>query len=195
MPNYCYNELYITGKADDVQAWIDWNETRQRQRVTEKEQLINQYGEPETWYSTLPFEVYDKLRVPREEIIDFNDYVPYPNELPYNKGGYEWCIKNWGTKWNAIEPRLTEDEKYYKYTEEDIGEPIDEWQTRKVIIDFTTAWSPPTPVVIAMSRQFPKLVFELRFEEQGMQFQGVFVAEAGEIKADAEWTYHGTMGG
>src|SRR4051812_15264347 len=81
--------------------------------------------------------------------IDFSTLIPYPkvfadadreraewekanpkgnwNEAPkdgFNQGGYEWCKKNWGTKWNAYsQKRLTE-----------------------TAIQFDTAWNTPEPI-------------------------------------------------
>jgi hypothetical protein len=49
-------------------------------------------------------------------------------------------------------------------------------------IDFLTAWSPPVPVIKAMSALYPSLVFNLTYFEGGMCFAGEahFVAGKGQ---------------
>jgi len=73
--------------------------------------------------------------------IDFNRIIPMPNnifrgnlgieeEQKYGKDNrYDWSIENWGTKWNAYNTCLTED---------------DEGNT---VLFFNTAWKPPMPII------------------------------------------------
>lgn len=99
--------------------------------------------------------------------FDFNVLVPYPehfkvlddaaNKLEkevglaaamrvkdgYNSGGYEWCIANWGTKWNAY----------------DIGFGYDE-------AFFQTAWSTPKPIWVELSKRFPDLQLEIEYADE-----------------------------
>jgi len=103
-----------------------------------------------------------------------------------NKGGYKWCIKNWGNgnslqshrsvlalaKWNADEPELIERKRSLLYT-------------------FDTAWSPPLPVIIKMSKTFPQLLFTLKYWEGGMGFQGIFKAKNGKVLKDIHKPYKG----
>src|SRR5262245_41566713 len=75
-----------------------------------------------------------------ERLIDFNKLIPYPEryakadrerwewekanpgaswadapEDGYNQGGYEWCLKHWGTKWNAFrQARLGDTAIYFE---------------------------------------------------------------------------------
>ena len=46
---------------------------------------------------------------------------------------YDWCIKNWGTKWNSY----------------------DAWKGDDHGFRFSTAWSAPHPVLCAMSKKYP----------------------------------------
>lgn len=45
---------------------------------------------------------------------------------------YKWCCDNWGTKWNAYENEISEDE-----------------------ISFETAWSNPEPVIMKLAEKYP----------------------------------------
>jgi len=132
------------------------------------------------------------------KILDFNRFIEVPKELietaesHYPKsdprheerikeramlkekygfeGWYDWCVHNWGTKWNACETEvLHEDEKEFSYT-------------------FQTAWDSPIPVVLEMSRQFPSLTFSLESEEESGEFfyQKEFEAGAETFHKDLE---------
>lgn len=146
MPNWCYNELVVTGEPDEVQKFVDFSRTE-------------------------------------NYILDFNKAIPYPEQykkldaeyrrleaegvswdkLPkdgYNSGGYEWCIVNWGTKWNSVETNV------------DVGNG-QAWFT------FDTAWSPSIPVTAKFSEMFPNLTFDHHYEESGMDFSGYMIYKGG----------------
>lgn len=109
-----------------------------------------------------------------DEEFDFEKIIPYPEEYKkaddesngryagYNSGGYEWCFKNWGTKWGA-------------------GECLYFYESCKSRIVFQTAWSPSLPVTMALSKKFPHLKFEHVYCEPGMGFSGVSVFKKGSI--------------
>lgn len=179
MPNWCENELTVTGPVD---------------RVGEFMSLITQV---------------DQMN------LDFNLFVPYPAEykhldqvaqlaheawralpeaerppystLPrdgYNSGGYEWCVRNWGTKWNV------------NHEVGEIKAPKSTDRRRSVRLTFNTAWSPPTPVVLAMSHQFPDIKFTLKYWEQGCGFRGTYRAHRGGCTEDTvDNQYRGRRGG
>lgn len=77
------------------------------------------------------------LKLPQEQ----RDWRTVPKD-GYNQGGYEWCIKNWGTKWNAYTLSINWDE-----------------------ITFQTAWSYPTPIYEALSKKFPETIFEVEYAD------------------------------
>ena len=91
---------------------------------------------------------------------------------------YEWNVKHWGTKW---EP------------EENIQVTNDSPSHARFL--FSTAWSPPLPVIRAMAAAFPTLAFSLNYWEGGCGFQGTLHAEFGEILEDNSYPYHGSRGG
>lgn len=57
---------------------------------------------------------------------------------------HDWCISNWGTKWNAGEPILKD----------------------KNILEFHTAWNHCSPIFFVLSNKFPKAVFEVNFADE-----------------------------
>jgi hypothetical protein len=105
-------------------------------------------------------------------------------------GCYDWCewragtLANfysdghWGTKWNAC---------YF--------DPLDNTTDQRAVIGFDTAWSPPVPVIMELSRQFPKLAFTLRYWECGCGFRGILRVKAGKVLYAANYDYKGNRGG
>jgi hypothetical protein len=96
----------------------------------------------------------------------------------YNSGGYEWCCKHWGTKWDLWEDNCTRQEG-----------------VRSLHFYFDTAWSPPIPVIEALAKKFPKLKFIHKYWERGM---GVKCREEyvnGEKILEESGSYNGNKGG
>ena len=100
---------------------------------------------------------------------------------------YEWRVGrsehgfldgHWGTKWNACCTDL----------------PYGATDTRAVI-RFSTAWSPPLPVILELSKLFPKLIFTLRYWEGGCGFRGTMQARTGKVLRAACHDYRGPRGG
>ena len=72
---------------------------------------------------------------------------------------YWWRLEHWGTKWD-----LTRDDIEVSESEGEDGV-----ETR---IRFSTAWSPPIPVIAAASRLYPHLTLTLIYCECSMEFAG-----------------------
>lgn len=166
MPNWCVNKLYVAGRKSKVNDFLT--------KVATEDSAFDFDGilpYPEEW------KLMDRAQRAWEED---NAHIPWPERPPrpgdgYNNGGYEWCCRNWGTKWNACDVQVVP-------------------TTRGCTIYFTTAWSPPGPVVAKASELFPELLFTLKYWEGGAGFKGVFTAQAGETHDD-ESTYTGSRGG
>lgn len=58
---------------------------------------------------------------------------------------YEWCNKNWGTKWNSCDN-------------------CSDLKERTII--FSTAWSCPIPIVIALAQKFPDVDFVWSYADE-----------------------------
>jgi len=93
--------------------------------------VVNKDGEIEQEWSLLP-------------------YYPYPD----GKWDYDWCVDNWGTKW-------------------DVDEPIHECNGESFWVTFNTAWAPPVNWLKKVQQDYPLLKFKLLYIEQGMQFCGI----------------------
>ena len=87
----------------------------------------------------------------KESAFDFNTVIPEPENNP---DWYTWRCEHWGTKWNA-QPASGD-----TIVAETIPGGVAMW--------FDTAWSPPVPVLLELSKQFPELEFQIYFVIEGI---------------------------
>lgn len=131
MPNWCNNKLAVYGPDDDVKRF------------------------KETAIGCSP---WTEIKEQEEDVLNFHCLVPVPRDVlsaGYNHAGYEWELKNWGCKWGACNPELT-----------------DEWEGQ-LTYRFETAWVPPIPFIEKLGPQWPMLIFLLDYEEMGIGFKGI----------------------
>ena len=79
-----------------------------------------------------------------EEHISLNRIVPKPKDI--GEDWYDWCVTNWGTKWEITES--FEDEEGW--------------------ICFDTAWSTPATAILSLSEQWPDLSFEVEYADEDL---------------------------
>ena len=88
----------------------------------------------------------------KENKVDLNlGYRIIENRQRYQGYGdwYEWCIANWGTKWEACDPEIQNN-----------------------VIVFETAWSPATPIIERLAQLFPQIDFIYKYFEPGFNLAG-----------------------
>ena len=98
------------------------------------------------------------VRPEGEALEMYEESMTKPAASPY---WYDWNCENWGTKWDASDVDLHDYEPDHKR------------------FTFSTPWSPPLPVLTALSAQHPNLHIELEWEEE-QGFGGTFVFRDGE---------------
>lgn len=164
MPNHCSQDFRVYGRAADLDRFV--------------------------------------ARHIRSNTLDCTSVIPYPDKylLPdlikhryealklvkqawacpdgFNRGGYDWCCTNWGTKWGTYNGHcLSTVSGHRSYR-------------------FDSAWGPPTPVFFAVAKQWPQLTFKIRYFEAGMGFAGYMMFEHGECTLDERRNnYRGSRGG
>ena len=184
MPNHVTQQLIIIGaEAPKVVEYIAGRTTVDFNKVIPMPQELNidestdgyvglaaLTGECER-YLTFPWVKKLGIRTPDE----FTAYVererPAAIELAHKyisnkqKFGHatwrEWCIANWGTKWNAYS----------------VDEP--EFLSDRAILRFDTAWSPAIPIIVRLSELFPSAELTLRYFDEGWNFAGEDFFKAG----------------
>ena len=145
MPNECDNRIEIIGDEDVITRMFE---------------LVK--SEARDWGVVLdPNESEEENRILLGLEFDFNKVVPYPEEFAkmdaenkdsgYQAGGYAWCVRNWGTKWNATnagtwftDPKNIGEVRHFKLS--DYEKPA------CAVITYTTAWAPALPVTEALSQ-------------------------------------------
>jgi hypothetical protein len=76
---------------------------------------------------------------------------------------YNWNCEHWGTKWNASDAR------------------VEVVSGTEVVIQFDSAWSPPTPVIDAMAARLPSARILFFHIETGCDFGGLIEYRGGEV--------------
>ena len=141
MPNWCWNHLEVTG--DEIQ--------------------LREFVEKST------------INIERNDEFSFQGTHPMPKELeettsPSDKPNwYDWRCDNWGTKWDACESYINQND-------------IDFFS-----VTFDTAWSPPVKWINYIMKDFPDLRFSLEYDEPGCAFGGHLQAQYKLIWEDNIW--------
>lgn len=164
MPNHCENDLYIRG--DDVAAVLALIGADQTPPKFDFNALMP-YPEPfktmDDEHEAIPDLVgvqrddpeYDARLTARMEAVNAYREKWDTTSDGYNSGGFEWCRRAWGTKWNA-----------YDVARRDYD--------GRTCVTFQTAWGPPRPIILALAGRFPDVTFTLEYFERGMNFVGGF---------------------
>lgn len=165
MPNWSYNFLNITGNKENLKAFL-------------KDGL---YGY-EAVYAGEEARKEPKL-LKLEPTM--NKIIPVPDAVlkaGYSEAGYDWQVENWGVKWDFSEFEEVRD------TETRLEDhPDDELIT--LAYSYQTAWSINEKWVIAASKLFPKLVFDLSYEEEAGFFAGRVVYQANRELIRRDYTH------
>ena len=81
-----------------------------------------------------------------KKAFDFNALIPMPQGM--NEGGkwYDWSIEYWGTKWNALELLILDDNT----------------------IVFSTTWSNPEPIIKELAQRYPDRTIDHWWADEDM---------------------------
>ena len=160
MPNWVYNNLSITdpsGKhTDDVSRLMEQVGATYTVRAASYASGTFEVGDVEV---TDPgFSFWNIVRPEGEDSKEYAESVGASGAMPF---WYDWNCENWGTKWDASDVNVQDHAADHKQ------------------ITFSTPWSPPLPVLVTLSEQYPNLHIELEWEEE-QGYGGTFVFTNGE---------------
>lgn len=118
------------------------------------------------------YEIYISKENGVEDHFDFNSVFPIPKEILKDENSWltEWCIKNWGTKWNSYDNQINFDYE-------------------RLNINFYTAWEPCIPVIEKLIEIHPEFKFEFYYEERGCDISGKVNGERGVITLQEHGDY------
>ena len=144
MPNWCFNNLTVSMH----------NESGKKLAKAFQDNHTNDKGEA---YSSPLTDLYPCPPELLETDADFKGESPkhLANKAKYGHvDWYSWRLANWGTKWDACEVQIIDEDEDY------------------VQIRFDSAWSPPTNFFEWYAKENPDVVFLNQYDEEGMGFEG-----------------------
>lgn len=100
-----------------------------------------------------------------EDEIEFQKRVKRCEKKYGADDWYNWSVNHYGTKWEVKAEITGESNDYISYS-------------------FDSAWSPPIEFFKNISPLFPKLIFELEYEEGGSAIEGTATIQDGEVDDD-----------
>ena len=171
MPNWCFNNVSVVTCIDTALAKNQLNRLQEECFINDKKK----YGSS-TEYPTKEFDfnkiipMPESLRITSPAQNEEEKNIYKKNVSKYGHGDwYSWSINKWGTKWNACDT-------YINNTRDDYFD-----------FSFNTAWSPPIPLLKALSEKYPLLRFDTEYEEEGMGFAGrIILCKEFNTKIDRE---------
>lgn len=160
MPNWVFNSLCVSGEPESI---TKLKEQLNKSFTTSHDEWVsetNSHVKKEFHYAN-PIIAFRNIIAP----TDLEAYHKPPTfratfqEMLNGAGNdwYSWNIRNWGTKWDVA---VYDNEEYSDTEIMDEGSGF-------IIYKFNTAWSPPFPVIQKLSKQYPDLLVDLEYEEEG----------------------------
>jgi hypothetical protein len=169
MPNWVYNGLTAQGPHESVNKLKEQMNKPFVDYISPNGDLA--FGVKQIMYSNpifafrniiAPTDLQAYKQQPARADVSPNDPEWWAKTMEVSKtddSWYNWNIRNWGTKWDvAVSNDNEHPDTYMEETE-------DEW-TASVYYNFNTAWGVPDKALIALSSQYPDLLFTLSFEEE-----------------------------
>ena len=149
MPNYCNNVVEIRGPQAQVKALVDHRLDFQKIHPypPELDIVAGRSGADDS---------PEQIALVAAEESNLKKYG--------YKNWYDWCVNNWGTKWNAGGDN---DAMQVDYDEDQGDQGI-------ALFQFDTAWAPALGVLQKLMDDHPELSIECRYHEPGVGFMGVW---------------------
>lgn len=150
MPNWVFNDLHIEGSEEAIQKVKAQLNAPYTRNTTEGEEVI---------YSNPVISFFNIVRPPEDKMDEYEGVHGYKDGEKQGQGEFNWYNFNnreWGTKWDIA----VHDGEKHSDTQ------LNHEEKTKLHYYFQTAWSPPLPVIEALSLQHPELEITLRYEEE-----------------------------
>jgi len=166
MPNWCENELRVTGDAGKLKAFRE--AVKSEGKLLDANKLIP-YPEHFRRLDEIA-SAWDQAHLVGGKFPEGVSLADQPQD-GFNSGGHEWQTENWGTKWGFCDVEVADEGEGY------------------VEFIFTTAWGPLIPLIKKMGEMFPDLTFDLTYREGGVGFQGTLLIENGRVVKEEQGDY------
>ena len=193
MPNWVFNNLYINGNEEDINKLVNqvskpfariadnWNPETNQMR---KSRIL--YSNPvfAFWNIIAPTDLEAYEQQPSHSklgVSDPNWWADTQEIAKYDNSWYNWNIRNWGTKWDvAVSDGENHPDTYIDIFTQNGDDSV-------VNYNFNTAWGAPVAAILKLSEQYPKLNFDLGYEEE-TGWGGEMTIVNGEIEKELEYS-------
>ena len=186
MPNWCSNVLNICGPVASIDKFMDDITTGPKESDGTTSGMGNDY---EILENLFPCPEDLKNVTSRFGTISDDDPDKEQKQKNIEDHGavdwYEWCCTNWGTKWGDNQTHLVHEDLCTPFSTADDTEV----SLKKIMLRFETAWSPPIEGMDVVTTKYPDIMFDLRYWEPGMGFQGYKIYGSGECQGEATMDY------
>jgi hypothetical protein len=166
MPNHTSNILTVECNKklfEEIREFLKGKDSAfDMNKIIEKPEELSRVSSPVT--ITTEEGVKKAMEENKRAIEENSNLAEYLNTLPITQetsdeymkkygvnNWYDWCIKYWGTKWNAYS--------------------VSDWTKQSIC--FLTAWSPPIEAIRELSDKFPKAKFILSYVGEGNEYVGI----------------------
>ena len=181
MPNWCNNNLNITGDYESLQKFVAGVKSTDENGNDRYDILSGLYPTPQELtdtksghYTAEPNAnwkvMLDKGEMTQEwydELVSSNATGYAQNQINLTKYGardwYDWQCSHWGTKWGDCDTYLNGHSDSH------------------LDFSFDSAWSPPIDGLAHISTMFPTLTFTITYEEGGNGFFGATKIVDGQV--------------
>lgn len=170
MPNWCNNTVIVDGNKKEIQRFIKYVKNPFTKAPLSFQTILPMPRELERTQSPAVIvtqEEYTKWRTQAEFNPHHGEQAMITQEMSDNlkaKYGtdnwYDWKMANWGTKWEIGNDDITTifEDTHLSY-------------------NFDTAWSPPEGIYVELVKQFPTLIIDWHYSEEGMEMFGNLATE------------------
>lgn len=108
-----------------------------------------------------------------DDPMDYDFSLLHPLPEDQHENWYDWCNRNWGTKWSPAEVERVDAEN----------------NPYETMFEFQTPWCPATKLFQHISKMFPKLAFYESGYESGVGFAVSNAIHKGEILEELGFSY------
>jgi len=191
MPNHCQNTITITGERGYLEDFIYFHLTNMNEPLNTDDLSIHDFIEF-SFNSVLPRPKALEDIISGSCTIDGESHRVWRSvdgknvalsddeyaELREKYGAvnwYDWCIKNWDTKWDcydfsmetSINNNLWLQPVFVPYNDATTYGMEGYAPFYMLEMSFTTAWSPPENVLLHLSKENPRLLICNKWDEEG----------------------------
>lgn len=205
MPNHTANNFTITGPKDTIMAFIERAKDKNPDELEPQALSFNSFlpMPSELRHTTSPTRIQtqeeiDKAWADWNKRKEAGTLAHHEKDKPWGLGltqeqyddlitkhgcanWYDWCVNNWGTKWDCYEVRD------WSINEVEVGR-------MSATIYYETAWSPVTQFWLKVSEMYSDCEFFHEYADEGGEFLGHETIQGGSLMHEEEFDWNSDDG-